>query len=133
MKTDNFNTFFKAYLEAILFSECDMDSDNDASLHELGFDITDFSEESIERLHTIAQTFFKVAEQLLDKACQDHNYGMEKAGHDFYFTSAGHGVGYWDRNIGYLGDKLTELAGRGEYCMFINDGDKVVFDGYVNI
>jgi len=32
-------------------------------------------------------------------------------GHDLYFTSAGHGVGFWDRDLGELGDKLSEFCG----------------------
>lgn len=31
----------------------------------------------------------------------------EYAGHDFWMTSAGHGVGFWDRGLGELGDALT--------------------------
>lgn len=32
---------------------------------------------------------------------------FDYAGHDFWLTSAGHGVGFWDRNLGDLGDQLT--------------------------
>lgn len=31
-------------------------------------------------------------------------------GHDFWLTRNGHGAGFWDRNLGDLGDELTELA-----------------------
>lgn len=32
-------------------------------------------------------------------------------GHDLYLTSAEHGVGFWDRGLGELGDKLSDLCG----------------------
>lgn len=32
------------------------------------------------------------------------------AGHDLFLTSAGYGVGFWDRGLGELGDRLTEAA-----------------------
>ncbi len=34
----------------------------------------------------------------------------EHFGHDFALTRNGHGVGFWDRGLGSLGDRLTDLA-----------------------
>jgi hypothetical protein len=34
----------------------------------------------------------------------------EFAGHDFWLTSAGHGVGFWDRGLGRLGERLTAAS-----------------------
>lgn len=33
-----------------------------------------------------------------------------QAGHDFYLTRNGHGVGFWDRGLGALGDRLTRAC-----------------------
>ena len=33
-----------------------------------------------------------------------------KLGHDFYLTRCGHGAGFWDRGLGGLGDRLTEIS-----------------------
>lgn len=38
------------------------------------------------------------------------DYTSERAGHDFWLTRNGHGAGFWDRGLGDVGDKLTELA-----------------------
>lgn len=35
-------------------------------------------------------------------------------GHDIYLTTHGHGVGFWDRELGDLGDRLTALCGTWE-------------------
>jgi hypothetical protein len=35
---------------------------------------------------------------------------MERAGHDLYMTAYGHGVGFWDRGLGELGERLSESA-----------------------
>jgi len=32
------------------------------------------------------------------------------AGRDYWFTRNHHGVGFWDRGLGEIGDKLTEKA-----------------------
>ncbi len=43
-------------------------------------------------------------------------------GHDFWLTRNGHGTGFWDRDLGDLGDALTNLAhGMGECDMYIGD------------
>ena len=34
----------------------------------------------------------------------------EKAGHDFWLTSQGHGSGFWDGGWKIYGDMLTKLA-----------------------
>jgi hypothetical protein len=39
-----------------------------------------------------------------------YDYDETGAGRDFWFTRCGHGVGFWDRGLGDLGDKLTEIA-----------------------
>ena len=40
---------------------------------------------------------------------QEHNvWGC--IGHDLWLTSQGHGVGFWDRGLGELGEKLTEAC-----------------------
>lgn len=38
------------------------------------------------------------------------NYDAKAAGRDFWFTRNGHGVGFWDRDLGDIGDQLSEIA-----------------------
>lgn len=35
---------------------------------------------------------------------------LNQAAHDFILTRNGHGVGFWDRNLGEVGGKLTEYC-----------------------
>lgn len=45
------------------------------------------------------------------------SYDETQAGRDLYYTRAGHGVGYWDREAleaDGLGERLSNAAGRGE-------------------
>jgi len=37
-------------------------------------------------------------------------FGAESFGSDFHMTRVGHGVGYWDRDAGELGERLTKLC-----------------------
>ena len=38
------------------------------------------------------------------------NIDDSQVGHDFWLTRCGHGTGFWDRDLGSIGDKLTEIA-----------------------
>jgi hypothetical protein len=55
---------------------------------------------------------------------EDKRYGPEQAGHDFALTRNHHGAGFWDRGLGDVGDRLTEIAhGYGESNAWITDPD----------
>lgn len=50
----------------------------------------------------------------------------EQVGHDFWLTRNGHGVGFWDRGLGELGDRLTAACEPyGEFTLYMGD------DGFV--
>lgn len=50
----------------------------------------------------------------------------ECAGHDFWLTRHRHGAGFWDRGLGALGERLTEVAHAcGEVHLFIDDSGEV--------
>lgn len=43
-------------------------------------------------------------------------------GHDLWLTRNGHGAGFWDRDLGELGDALTEVAKRQGACdLYVGD------------
>ncbi len=45
----------------------------------------------------------------------------ECLGHDLWLTSAGHGVGFWDRGLGELGDRLTKACGQYKKDAYLGD------------
>ena len=50
----------------------------------------------------------------------------EHLGHDFWLTRNHHGVGFWDRGLGELGERLTEASqGYGEVITFLHDDGRV--------
>jgi len=57
---------------------------------------------------------------------QTEAYGF--AGHDLWLTSQGHGVGFWDRGHGRVGERLTKAAKAFQGCdAYTTD------DGYVDL
>jgi len=112
--------FFNAYIECALWSSLD---DNDEPMDGL-YSVDDIADETIKELRKGAITFFNENIDLINNTPDFYNY--EQAGHDLWLTQNGHGAGFWDRNIGDIGDKLTELAHiEGSIDLYIGD------DGYI--
>lgn len=45
-----------------------------------------------------------------------------QAGHDFWLTRCGHGAGFWDRDLGEVGDRLTASCKQfGNVDLYIGD------------
>lgn len=90
-----------------LYSFCDLAAGTIQSFKE---DCTGFAQSNIELL------------QLSDME-------LEQIGHDFWLTRNGHGAGFWDRDLGESGEKLTEKARvYGEVYLYIGD-DGLVYEG----
>ena len=54
--------------------------------------------------------FVRDQADLLAAAVADGRYRSDQAGHDFYMTRCGHGCGYWDRDLGEVGERLTQAC-----------------------
>lgn len=55
----------------------------------------------------------------------------EQIGHDFWLSRNGHGAGFFDRDLGEIGDKLQELARKfGEKNAFPPEfaGNKIIIE-----
>ncbi len=64
---------------------------------------------------------------LLDQATDSDGYDMVQAGRDYWFTRNGHGVGFWDRGLGDVGDSLSDASGRREVNPWFNPTDGKVY------
>ncbi len=92
--------FTSAFIEALYFIDTGEDGqpENDANL----------APETREQIVKDCRAFLWLYGALID----DEN--ITKAGHDFYFTRCGHGVGFWDRPKIYgdqIATTLTEAVG----------------------
>lgn len=62
----------------------------------------------------------------LKKATETAGYDMTMAGRDFWYTRNGHGVGYWDRGLGEVGETLTDACKKHrELDVYVGDDGKV--------
>ena len=57
---------------------------------------------------------------------EELNVPDDMIGHDFYLTRNGHGVGFWDRGYGELGNMLTDAAQEfGSFDLYLGDDGTV--------
>lgn len=116
-----FRAFVDGYREALTWSTSgDFEGRELESLE--GFA---FSEEASLQIALDCRAFFKANREALEQAATVPGYSWAHAGHDFWLTRAGHGVGYWDRAELYadrLGDRLTDASRQaGEQWPYIGD------------
>lgn len=113
------NMFINAYLYCALWSSTD---DNGEPLDK-NYNISDFDNDSLEKLKAHALEFFTNNIDLINSA---ENYSYDQAGHDLWLTENGHGAGFWDGDINQeIGDKLTKLAGTKEVYIYVGDDNKL--------
>lgn len=111
--------FTQGYVEAMFFTNTGDPDDGD--LQNATF--VELAPETLASILADCAKFQEVSSTLLDKAyalgesdpnCEysatDVCEAQRQAGRDFWFTRNGHGVGFWSRNMGDVGDALAESA-----------------------
>ncbi|NBG94517.1 hypothetical protein GTQ45_02065 [Pyruvatibacter mobilis] len=106
--------FIKGYLDALFFTNTGEEDDALPA----GATVDDFAPETAALIRTDCTRFVADHGNLLVMAerwaeAKGFTYTAEQAGIDLWFTRNGHGVGYWDRGLGPLGDVLADLCGYG--------------------
>lgn len=123
------------------------DDEREAGGGEAAYCLSEMTDESRTKLDKLSRLF--IESNLTDinayvRACEDgsrrgfdkgEGTPMEYAGHDAWLSAVGHGTGFWDRDLGALGDRLNEAAktvfGRfeGSGLPYETSDNKVSFEG----
>lgn len=115
------NAFIAGYLEAIIFAECATDQHGEEIENLAGYEFSLVAQEFCKQE---CARFLDTFGGLVNLAVQSESvdYDHTQAGRDLWFTRQGHGVGFWDRGLGAIGDHLTTASKTfGERYIFIND------------
>ena len=91
------DAFIAAFFEALFWSEGE-------EFYDLSY--ADLEDDDAKELISDCLRFLSEASTLLAKT----SLTFESAGHDFLLTRNGHGAGFWDRGLGDIGDKLTDMS-----------------------
>ena len=96
-----------------------------------------FSQCALNRMEKDCQAFYlnniELLKQAIGKETDARNpsykyYDWSQAGHDYWLTRNGHGVGFWDRGLGSIGDKLSQACQYDEVYAYLGDDNLV----YIN-
>ena len=120
--------FYLAYLEAAVWSSTDDDGE---PLDRLDIDV---SEETQSEMRADCDKFYDDNEHLITSenclARIGQRFGLfpvySQAGHDFWLTRNGHGVGFWETSDweAEAGEQLDNASKAfGEYYLFAQDGE----------
>jgi hypothetical protein len=121
------DAFTRGYIEAAIWSSLD---DRGEPLDER-FGIDSIDPETFRAMKHDAAKFQRENEELLHQAYTQRRlipvrYDEGRAGHDFWLTRNGHGAGFWDRDLGDVGDKLTKAAkAYGQFDLYVGDDGKI--------
>lgn len=129
-KPSTFRQFVTGYMTAALWSSSDtLPGDEDGQ--PVPLDTFEWGDgEPLKRARECA-AFFRQARPLLDQYAERRGVPRGEsvwawAGHDLWLTRCGHGVGFWDRGLGELGDQLTALCeSHEEIDLYLGDDEKV--------
>lgn len=100
--------FTQGYIEALFFTETGPDNEIPE-----GTPVSALSDAAWSRIKGDCKTFQGLNRSLLENAYDAEGYDEEQAGRDFLYTRNGHGVGYWSRELGDIGDWLSKRCGWG--------------------
>lgn len=104
-----------AYIECALWS----DTGDDGEPLDATYSACDLAPETCETMRATCASFLHAA---WDADLDLSPIEPEQIGHDFWLTRNGHGTGFWDRDLGELGDRLTELCRPyGESHLYVGD------------
>jgi len=110
---------FQAYVTCALWSSND---DNDSPLDDFA-SIDSLSVATAAQMLEDCKDFLDANAALLDES----GLSASQTGYDFWLTRNRHGAGFWDRGLGKVGDRLTDVAkAYGIVDIYIGD------DGFVH-
>lgn len=128
--------FLRGYAEAALWTSTDEsreDGEDGGDPLDAKYSVDDISDGTLARMAADCERFqadnaadlAEYATLMSDRLRMSDGSPDEHAGHDFWLTRNGHGCGYWDRDIGAVGERLTEACKQfGEVYLMV-EGDEV--------
>lgn len=124
MTYNDLDAFTTHYLIAAMWSTNDESDETGGNPIDDNYDLCDFAPEALVMAKADCEEFRIKADDLLD------GIDDEQAGHDFWLTREGHGAGFWDRGLGEVGDKLTDIAHKfGCGDLYVGDDNLLHFMG----
>lgn len=118
MIDERFERFFQGYVDCALWSSTDnSDPETGGESMQDNYGPDDIAGNTLAQMRADCVNFWENSRWL-----PDYEDEPEQAGHDFWLTRNRHGVGFWDRGLGALGERLSEEAhAYGSYDLYVGD------------
>ena len=124
---DRLDPFTRQYMETALWSSNDESDEAGGDPMDENYDLSDIADETVAQMIADCRKF-----QEENKADLEAAYVVGKtpsdAGHDFYLTRCGHGVGFWEKGDWpeEIGERLTAAAEAfKEYNLYVGNDGKI--------
>ncbi len=112
------DAFTEGYMDAALWSSHDESDESGGEPLDKNYDLNSIAPETWEKMVADCDRFKGEHE---DELAQADMYNAN-GGHNFWLSRNGHGAGFFDRDLGDLGDALQEAAKKfGEYDLYVGD------------
>ena len=120
-------TLFDGYVTAALWSSTDESDENGGDPLDKNYTAQDIEPDTLAQMRSDCEQFTARYGNEIARAKQiDKSYTDGHAGHDFWLTRNGHGAGFWDRELGVIGDTLTlATEAFGEYNLYVGDNGEI--------
>ena len=115
--------FTLAYITCALWSTSDGSDEGGGVPLDDNFCVHDLHPDALAVIAEDCRLFQKENEEdIVSAICiRKNHYNLAMAGHDFWLTRNGHGVGFWDRGIGDEGDRLSAASvAFGEALLYVD-------------
>lgn len=120
----NLDHVLSAYLECALWASHDEDGRPLDDRH----DISDLAPEALDKARADVRMFVATNAADCEAFVTAIDGGDEQVGHDLFLTRNRHGAGFWDRDAGAVGERLSAMArAMGEAEVYRGDDGKVYF------
>lgn len=129
------NDFLRGYLGCALWTGTDESDEAGGDPLDQNYSIEDFAPETVAKAAAECEAFQKENAADLEAFYEvwpispDGDAKEAFAGHNFWLTRNGHGTGFWDRDAGEVGDRLTEASRKaGGRDVYVGDDGQLWID-----
>jgi len=129
------DSFTEGYIEAAIWSSTDESDDSGGRPLDENYGPEDLSPEALTKMADDCRRFQSENREDLESYASLLGHGPDwsgdemwsaQAGHDFWLTRNGHGAGFWDRDVGEVGERLSRAAQLfGEQYLYVGDDGKL--------
>lgn len=120
------DSFTQGYIQAMFFTNTGDPDDSERGMQHAT--LAELSEQGWKKIEANCAAFQEANKADLEEACDVTGYDEERAGNDYWYTSQGHGVGYWDRDLGDVGERLSVASGWYQLDFYRGDDGLLYLD-----